>query len=491
MSARPRAVLVGVLLPGRDPADLAASLDELGRLCDTLGIEPVGRLTQRRSSARNMVLLGEGALVTLAGWTGGPGVISRGPAKKVHKAGVHAERDEDDDEDSDLTDAEREAEAAGEAEDEDEAESARERGAEDDAGASGRRADMVVVDHELSPSQLKNLRSATGVEVLDRTGVIIEIFHTRARSREARLQVEMARLTYEAPRLRELGGPSERQQGGVGGKGAGESSLELDRRRIRDRIAAIRRELTELDGERAGRRSRRVDLRQVALVGYTNAGKSSLMRALTGAEIYVADQLFATLDTTVRRLVPEVVPPVLVTDTVGFIRDLPHSLVASFRSTLDAALDAALVLHIVDAGDPSWRLQEEVTAEVLSDIGAEELPRVLVFNKIDKLSPEALAELRAERPEAWFTAAHVAEEVEGLHQRIARHFLRDAVEATLLVPWTAGALLAKLRGELELLSETHEANGTRLRVRGERPTVKRWKAALKAAGAEGRAAPSR
>lgn len=478
MSARPRAVLVGVLLPGRDPADLAASLDELGRLCDTLGIEPVGRLTQRRSSARNMVLLGEGALVTLAGWTGGPGVISRGPAKKVHKAGVHAERDEDenDDEGDDLG-ADEGPEDAADSDDE--------AGASGGLGPNGRRADVVVVDHELSPSQLKNLRSATGVEVLDRTGVIIEIFHTRARSREARLQVEMARLTYEAPRLRELGGPSERQQGGVGGKGAGESSLELDRRRIRDRIAAIRRELTELDGERAGRRSRRLDLRQVALVGYTNAGKSSLMRALTGAEIYVADQLFATLDTTVRRLVPEVVPPVLVTDTVGFIRDLPHSLVASFRSTLDAALDAALVLHIVDAGDPSWRLQEEVTAEVLSDIGAEELPRVLVFNKIDKLSPEALAELRAERPEAWFTAAHVAEEVEGLHQRIARHFLRDAVEATLLVPWTAGALLAKLRGELELLSETHEANGTRLRVRGERPTIKRWKAALKAPAGEG------
>jgi GTP-binding protein HflX len=474
MSAtRPRAVLVGVLTPGRDPADLQASLDELGRLCDTLGMDVAGRMTQRRPSTRNVVLLGEGALVALAGWTGGSGAVERGPVRPSKKRPADGDEDDEDD----VLDDEGDEDAAGAGAPEDGAELVEDRKARGLAPRA-HKADVVVVDHELSPSQLKNLRSACGVEVLDRTGVIIEIFHTRARSREARLQVELARLSYEAPRLRELGGPSERQQGGIGGKGSGESSIELDRRRIRDRMAAIRRELVELDEERASRRGRRQELRQVALVGYTNAGKSSLMRALTGAEIYVADQLFATLDTTVRKLNPEVVPPVLVTDTVGFIRDLPHSLVASFRSTLDAALDASLVLHVVDANDPSWRLQEQVTAEVLADIGADGLTRVLVFNKIDKLQPEALEALRLERPAAWFTAAHLPDEVAGLHARIAAHFRKDAVEATILVPWAAGAALARLRTELELLEERHEAKGTRLRVRGEKAVILRWRKAL-------------
>ena len=460
----PRALLVGVLVPGRPPAELSASLDELGRLCDTLGFSVVGRLTQRRSSTRAVVLLGEGRLKAAAAWTGGTGVVPRGPQKTKADKG-------EDDEEFDLVEEPAEP-------------------TEDDAVQledglpplrEGRRADVVVVDHELSPSQLRNLKGALGVEVLDRTGVIIEIFHTRAKSREARLQVELARLTYLAPLLRELGGASERQRGGIGGKGAGESDIELDRRRVRDQMAEIRRELVELAAEAGTRRGRRKEARQVALVGYTNAGKSSLMRRLTGAELYVADQLFATLDTTVRKVHPPIFPPVLITDTVGFIQDLPHSLVASFRSTLEAAADAALLLHVVDATDPSWRNQEAVTLHVLTEIGVDLSTRVLVFNKCDRLSPEAEAALREERPAAWLTAAKSPPRVAELHRHIADFFAAGAVEAELLIPWSRGALTARVRAEVEVLSEDFVDAGTRFRVRGPPTSVERLQAA-----AEGR-----
>ena len=229
----------------------------------------------------------------------------------------------------------------------------------------------MLVDHDLTPTQQRNLEKATGADVLDRTSVILEIFHRHAKTREARLQVEIARLRYLAPRLREGGGGGDRVRGGVGGKGAGESALELDRRRIRDRIAELKHELSRIEGGAKTRRERRSELPTVALVGYTNAGKSSLMRALTSTEVYVADKLFATLDTTVRRLVPPTEPPILVTDTVGFIKKLPHDLVASFRSTLDEAGDADLLLHVVDAGDPAHADQLAVTREVLAEIGAD------------------------------------------------------------------------------------------------------------------------
>ena len=208
---------------------------------------------------------------------------------------------------------------------------------------------MVLIDHEISPSQARNLEKETGGEVMDRTMVILEIFHRHARSRAARAQVEIARLGYMAPRLREAAkqaGPKDRARGGIGGKSAGESHGELDRRKIRDRIAELQQELDAIDLGRKTQRARRQErqgLARVALVGYTNAGKSTLMRALTGSEVLVADKLFATLDTTVRALHPESVPRVLVSDTVGFIKKLPHGLVASFKSTLDEALEASLL----------------------------------------------------------------------------------------------------------------------------------------------------
>ncbi len=433
-----------MLVPGRSQQELDASLDELGRLCDTLGIEPVGRITQRRPNTKAARLLGGGRLRDLAKWTGGTGMVERGPQNKAKK------------EPSDFEDVWE---------------------AEEEEIAPEQQADTVVVDHELTPSQLRNLKSATGAEVLDRNGVIIEIFHSRARSVEARLQVELARLQYIAPRLRELGGPSERQRGGIGGKGAGETSLELGRREVRDRIAEIRRELRAVESTRSVRREARENVRQVALVGYTNAGKSSLMRGLTGASPYVANQLFATLDTTVRRLSPEAKPSVLVTDTVGFIKDLPHSLVASFRSTLDAAMEAGLLLHVVDASDPTWPEQEEVTSAVLEEIDAQLIPRVLVFNKCDRLSPDEEAALTERRPDAWFTAAHEPTRLADLHRQIVHWFAERDPEFELFVPWSQGAVMGQVHGGSTVVSEEFEEHGVRYRLRAPEAVFERLKAA--------------
>ena len=261
---------------------------------------------------------------------------------------------------------------------------------------------MVLIDHEISPSQTFTLEKELGCQVMDRTMVILEIFHRHARSRAARAQVEIARLGYMAPRLREAAkqaGPKDRARSGTGGRSGGESHGELDRRKIRDRIAELQKELDAMDLGRKTQRARRQErqgLARVALVGYTNAGKSTLMRALTGNQVLVADKLFATLDTTVRALHPESVPRVLVSDTVGFIKNLPHGLVASFKSTLDEALEASLLCHVVDASDPGFERQLEVTEEVLDEIGAKDVPRLLVFNKIDRGGDAAA--LRAKYP---------------------------------------------------------------------------------------------
>ncbi|PYN41987.1 MAG: GTPase HflX, partial [Candidatus Rokuibacteriota bacterium] len=275
---RHKAVLVGVQLSGVTAAEQQSSLKELKRLCETLGFEVVGEVTQKRKSLGATTLLGEGKLVELAAWTGGTGVVPKGPPGKKGET-----------QPLDL--------------------------AAPPAPTGEPRATVVVIDHELSPRQLRNIERATSAaEVLDRTGVIIEIFHRHASSRPARLQVEIARLTYVAPRLRETGG-GERQRGGIGLRGAGESSMELDRRKIRDRISELKAELAAIDDESKTRRARRQEALRVALVGYTNAGKSSLMRALTGSHVFVADKLFATLDTTIRALWPESRPRILVSDT--------------------------------------------------------------------------------------------------------------------------------------------------------------------------------
>ncbi|MEI8118054.1 MAG: GTPase HflX, partial [Methylophilaceae bacterium] len=300
--------------------------------------------------------------------------------------------------------------------------------------------DAVLIDHEISPSQARNLEKEVGCEVMDRTMVILEIFHRNARSRAARAQVEIARLGYMAPRMREaakLAGPQGRQRSGAGGRGGGESHTELDRRKIRDRISELQQEIVAMDVERKTQRARRQErqgLAVVALVGYTNAGKSTLMRALTGSEVLVANKLFATLDTTVRALYPESVPRVLVSDTVGFIKNLPHGLVASFKSTLEEALDASLLLHVIDASDPGFERQLEVTDEVLEDIGADIVPRIRIFNKIDFVGDAAAqaereAALQARYPDCVVMSARRPDEVAKLRQKIVTFFQQDLVEA--------------------------------------------------------------
>ncbi|HWM84994.1 MAG TPA: GTPase HflX [Kofleriaceae bacterium] len=451
---RPGAVIVAVQLPGVSDAELASSLAELSRLATTLGLAVVGQVTQRRSNLAAGKVLGDGKLRELAKWTGGTGVV---PA--YSKPGRH--RDEPEAEPDDVEESE-----------------------EDEDGGSPRagepRASIVVVDHDLTPTQQRNLERATGAEVHDRTSVILGIFHRHARTREARLQVEIARLAYLAPRLRESGG-GDRVRGGIGGKGAGESALELDRRRIRDRISELRRELIDIEENSQVRRNRRGDLPTVALVGYTNAGKSSLMRALTGSGVYVADKLFATLDTTVRVLAPRTDPPVLVSDTVGFIKKLPHDLVASFRSTLQEAADADLLLRVVDASDPAFRVQMQVTGEVLGEIGADGASWVLL-NKMDRVHPSSAADLAALLPDAVPLSALRPADVAALRDRILIHFFGELEVGELAVPWIRHQLVHAIHERCHILSETHDEVGTRLEVRAPREVLARLRAELAAPG---------
>lgn len=439
---RPLAVLVGVQLPGETDEQHDADLRELGRLVTTLGYDVKATVTQRRDSLAAAAVLGEGKLKELADLTGGEGVVPSGAAPRKSKA---RERWKGAEEGA----AEPEAHA--------------DRGEHGAGGHAKAEVAVVVVDHEISPSQARNLERATGARVLDRTGVIVDIFHHHAKSREARLQVEIARLNYVAPRLREAGGASERQRG----KGAGESSLELDRRKIRDRLAELRRELEEIAKEQQNRRSLRKDQLRVALVGYTNAGKSSLMRALTGSDVLVEDKLFATLDTTVRAVHPETKPRILVSDTVGFIKKLPHDLVASFRSTLDEALEASLLLYVVDASDPTHEAQLEVTRHVLAEIGATSVPSLVLLNKIDRVGEDARRRLHKHFGEdAVSLSAHDPADVAALRERLIAFFDARMVETDLVVPYAKQALVTTIYESARVLSEEYDETGARLRVRG-------------------------
>ena len=342
--------------------------------------------------------------------------------------------------------------------------------------------DVILVDHEISPSQQFSLAKEVGCEVMDRTMVILEIFHRHASSRYAKAQVEIARLGYMAPRMREeakQAGPKDRGRSGTGGRSGGESHGELDRRKIRDRIAELQKELDAMGADRRTQRARRQEregLARVALVGYTNAGKSTLMRALTASEALVADKLFATLDTTVRALHPETVPRVLVSDTVGFIKNLPHGLVASFKSTLDEALEASLLLHVVDASDAGWERQLAVTEEVLAEIGAEGVPRLLVFNKIDRGGDEAA--LRVTYPGCIVMSAKREGDVARLHAAIVAFFQRGLVEAELFLPWSEQKLRGQIFATCTVLEERSDGEGAFLRVRGEPEAVGRLREQL-------------
>jgi GTP-binding protein HflX len=441
---RPRAIVIGVQLPDVDDVEHDASLRELTQLAKTLGLDVVERMTQRRKALDPAAVFGDGKLKELAAKTGGTGVVPMGAKRKRRRIDPPKE-----------SEAQRAEETEGESDDE---------SGEQPEKTKEPRASIVLVDHDLTPSQARNLERATEAEVLDRTSVILAIFQRHARTREARLQVEIARLVYEAPRMRESGG-KDRQRGGIGGKGAGESAIELDRRRIRDRIAELREELEQIAKEAGVRRARRSESATVALVGYTNAGKSSWMRVLTGGDVYVADKLFATLDTTVRSLVPAAKPPILVSDTVGFIKKLPHDLVASFRSTLEEARDAGLLLHVVDASDPAFRDQLSVTRQVLKELNAGDAPSLLLLNKIDRVEEEQRTALAAEFPDALLVSARDPTDIARVHARVVEFFLEGAEEVELFIPWSKHAVVAAARESAVVTREEHEDDGTRLTVR--------------------------
>jgi len=328
-------------------------------------------------------------------------------------------------------------------------------------------ADLVIFDNELSPAQERNLSRALDVRVLDRTALILDIFALHAHTGEGKVQVELAQHRYRLPRLRGKGVELSRLGGGIGTRGPGETRLEVDQRRIRRRIAVLRDELESLARSRRIKRSRRIrrHLPVVALVGYTNAGKSALLNALTGADAVVEDRLFATLDPTTRRLDLPQGRSVLVSDTVGFVRNLPHELVEAFRSTLEEAAEADLLLHVVDlaAADPDRRMG--VVRGVLGQIGAEGIPEVIVGNKVDIANVVKVERFRALWPDAVVVSALTGEGLGDLVQRLGVDAFSSSVDVELTVPFSQGHLLGVVRSAGDVLSEEYTEAGTRLRVR--------------------------
>jgi GTP-binding protein HflX len=313
--------------------------------------------------------------------------------------------------------------------------------------AAAESADVVLVDHELSPSQERNLEELVGRRVLDRTGLILDIFATRARSAEGKLEVELAQLRHLSTRLVRGWTHLERQKGGIGLRGPGETQLETDRRLIGKRIRTLTAKLEKLALRRdTGRQVRkRVPVPGIALIGYTNAGKSTLFRALTGADAYVADQLFATLDPTVRRLKLPHTPDLVVADTVGFVRDLPHELVAAFRSTLMEAREADLLLHVVDAADPEREQRIAQVDELVGSIGAGSIPQLRIYNKIDRIgrAPELARGAAGEPAAVWLSAATGAG-LPLLREALQEIFGRAAMRFVLMLPPEHGRLRARL-----------------------------------------------
>jgi GTPase len=335
-------------------------------------------------------------------------------------------------------------------------------------------ADTVICDGELEPAQLRNLEDRIGVKVIDRTSLILDIFAQHAKSVEGKAQVELAQLQYLRQRLRGWGGNLSRQAGGraaagagIGGRGPGETKIETDRRRIKTRISVLRRRLRDLDEVRQTKRAQRHrnQVPSVAIVGYTNAGKSSLLNRLTGAGVLVENALFATLDPTTRRTEGADGRVYTLTDTVGFIRHLPHDLVEAFRSTLEESVMADLLLHVVDGSDPDPFGQVSAVRTVLSEIGAAGVAEQLVINKIDAAQADVLLALRGRFPEAIFVSARTGEGIPELLTRIEERLPRPGVEVRAMVPYARGDLIDRIHSSGEFVSSEHTEAGTRVVAR--------------------------
>jgi GTPase len=342
--------------------------------------------------------------------------------------------------------------------------------------ASG--ADTVICDSELMPSQRRGLEDVLKVKVIDRTALILDIFAQHARSREGKAQVEFAQYEYLLPRLRGWGESMSRQAGGrvaggagIGSRGPGETKIELDRRRIRTRMAKLRREIADMKTARVTQRGsrRRNAVPNVAIVGYTNAGKSSILNRITGAGVLVENALFATLDPTVRRALTPDGREYTLTDTVGFVRRLPHQLVEAFRSTLEEVADADLLLHVVDGSHPDPEGQLRAVREVLADIGAQDVPELVVINKLDAADPEVVQRLRRRERSSVAVSAWSGEGLGQVLDLIATRLPRPGVEVDLVVPYSRGDVLHKLHTDGEVLAEEHREDGTRVRARVRAP----------------------
>ncbi|MBA6223527.1 GTPase HflX [Colwellia sp. MB02u-18] len=436
------ALLISICTPNFKGDEATESLAELARLVTTLGFKVVGTQSQKLSSTQKVNVLGLGKLAEIAQLTGNKGVVEG------------LEEDENLEEDAEFTLNPVNVPS-------------------DNLPFAC--ADVVVFDCDLSPSQLRNVENQLGVEVFDRTGIIIEIFSRHARTKTAKLQVEIARLNYVAPRLRETStGDKERQMG----KGAGETTLELNRRAVRDQLAELKRELVSVQDEMKGRRSQRSELFCVALVGYTNAGKSSMMRAITGSDVEGENKLFATLDTTVRALYPITQPRILVSDTVGFIKKLPHDLVASFHSTLAEAHDASLLLYVVDAADPSFRAQLDVVHDVLEEVGVEDSKKLLVLNKSDQLSIEQQQALMEEFPDAMMTSTRNPADISKLHKYIVGVAQDEMIEDEVIIPYTAKGIIGEIRSNMSVIKEEYEYSHIKLTVRSNAIDLERLKKSM-------------
>ncbi|THV42678.1 GTPase HflX [Glycomyces buryatensis] len=335
-------------------------------------------------------------------------------------------------------------------------------------------ADTVICDGELSPGQLIALEKIINVKVVDRTALILDIFAQHAKSAEGKAQVELAQLQYLLPRLRGWGDAMSRQaggragsNGGVGLRGPGETKLETDRRRIRNKVAKLRRELAKLTVTRETKRDSRTRNRvpAVAIAGYTNAGKSSLLNQLTGAGILVQDALFATLDTSTRRSRTAEGREFTISDTVGFVRHLPHQLIEAFRSTLEEVAESDLVVHVIDGANPDPVGQADAVREVLAEVGAEEVPELLVVNKLDAVEPDQLLQLRSDWPDAVFVSARTGEGIDKLRAAIEQALPQPDVSLTVCIPYVRGDLVSRIRVRGEVLTTDHRGDGTVMTVR--------------------------
>ena len=403
-----KTIIIGVIQSGQTDEIINEHLDELELLAETAGAEVVGRITQKLSKINSATFIGKGKANQ---------IISQAKELDVK---------------------------------------------------------LIIFDDELSPGQIKNYHNISDkIKVLDRSGLILDIFRKHARTKEATTQVDLAYLEYLLPRLTRQWTHLERQMGGIGTRaGMGETQIEVDRRLIRTRITRLKRDLKKIEKERDTQSTRRQSEFRVSLVGYTNAGKSTLFKAITGAEVYIKDQLFATLDTTIRKLDLDSSHEILLSDTVGFIRKLPHNLVASFKSTLKEVLEADLILVVLDISSPQIKDHVNTIADVLKEMGANEIPIIQVLNKVDLISDGKMIEkLQRSFPEAVTISAQNHLKLSDIKQRIIQMMESNYKTVDLQFSYNDGRIISQVQKGVEVLEREYEEDSVRLKIRGSQSRI--------------------